>query len=384
MRFNTAHAVSDCGDTVTNARQATETIRKAFSGFSASQVVYFAATNYDPDTLAACMREAFPGATTFGCTTAGESVDDMILGASVVAMAFSAEVFDYNETAVVVPEGPVDAEQGVFSTAGDAMRHIGRKLGHDMIRLDYKKYVGFMLADRISSFSESVLEKVGEMTDVIFVGGCAGDDYKFDGSQRVFYNGKAYDSASVLALWKPKKGFSLLKTQAAEMTDQQLVITKADEENRIIWQFNGENAATAYARAAGLTQSTMEIHDFDQNPLAVTADGEPYLRAIVKQVDEKGLQMFAKVREGTRQTVTRAGDVLGTTRADLKEKTRELNDIAAILHINCSSRHTALKKSGQVDAFAKLFKGIPGVGFMSYGEIYVDLVALTSTMILFK
>lgn len=384
MQFRTAYVSDDGVDPVANARRAASKIQIAFSDFPVSMVLFFAATNYEPTVLAEAMRDAFPHAKTFGCTTAGESVDDRILGGSVVAMAFSAEAFDYNELALVTANAPADPERGVFSDAGEAMRHLGRKLGHDMIKLDYKEYVGFMLADRISNFSEAVLEKVGEMTDVIFVGGFAGDDYKFTDGQRVFFNGASHASACVLALWKPKNGFSLLKTQAVEMTDKHLVITKADEDNRVIWQFNGEEAARAYARAAGLSATDMGILDFDENPLAVTADGEPYLRAIVKRVDGGGLQMFARVREGTRQTVTKAGDVLGTTRLEFEEKRRELENISAILHVNCASRHTALKKCNQVDAFAKLFAGIPGVGFMSYGEIYVGLVALTSTMILFK
>lgn len=384
MKFRTAFAQCRAGDGVANAKHAAVKISADLVGFTPSLILYYASTDYEPNILAAEMRAAFPGAKTMGCTTAGEEVDDKILAGSVTAMAFSADVFDYAEIALVSAEGADRPEEGVYPDADAAMRHLGRKLGHDVMRLDYKEYVGFMLADRISDFSESVLERVGEMTDVLFVGGFAGDDYKFVDAQRVFYEGAAYRSAAVLALWKPRDGFSLLKTQAVETTGKHLVITKADEKKRVIWQFDGRDAVEAYARVIGVPPATMDILDFDENPLAVTADGEPYLRAIVKQVDGKGLQMFARVKEGTRQTVTRAGDVLGVTRRELRERLREIGGASAIVHINCASRHTALKNEGHLEDFAALFAGIPTVGFASYGEIYVGLVAMTSTMVLFK
>lgn len=385
MRFKTAFAQIDEGDPVVNARAAARKIRDGLAEVAPVLVIFFAATNYDADTLAREVDDAFPGATTMGCTTAGEACDGRILNDSVVAMGFAADALAYCQTALVVKDDEAGLDRpGVFAATDKAMEHIGRKLRGKLIDLNYREYVGFMLGDKISAFTESVLEKVGEMTDVIFSGGMAGDDLKFVDLQRVFYRGRAYGDAAVLALWKPVHGFELLKTQAAELTDKQLVITRADEENRIVWEFNGEDAMQAYARAIGVQPESMGILDFDENPLAVTADGEPFLRALVKPVEGRGLQMFAQVREGTRYTVTRAGDVFATTAAALSAKRAEMGHVEAILHINCSSRHTALKRLDREAEFAGLFAGTPSIAFFSYGEIYVSAIALTSTMILFK
>lgn len=384
MRFRTTYAQTHDGTSVANAKKAVRKIASDLADFSPALVLYFAATDYDPHILAAEMHDAFPDAKTFGCTTAGEGVNGKILNSSVVAMAYSADVFEYCEMAVVLDDGQKPEGRDVFDSPDKAMRHLGRKLGQELIQLDYRKYVGFMLGDRISSFSESLLERIGELTDVIFIGGFAGDDYKFIDAQSVFYQGRVYQSAAVLALWKPRAGFALLKTQAADLTDRKMVITRADEKNRIIWEFDHEAAAPAYARAINTPVETMDILDFDGNPLAITAEGEPFLRAIVKQVDNKGLQMFARVREGTVQTLTKAGDVYAVTKTALEAKRKEMGGFSAVLHINCSSRHTALKNRDQVDAFAALFEGVPSIAFSSYGEIFVGAVALTSTMILFK
>lgn len=388
MRFKTTYAYASEGKTAANARAAVRAIKNDFSGINPAAVVFFAATDYDPDILAADMHDAFPGAVTMGCTTAGEACDAKNLNASVVAMAFSDDVFAFSETALVVADKNAARAAGgadVFSDATDAMNYLGRNLSQPLLDLDYREYVGFMLGDRISAFTESVLERTGEMTDALFVGGFAGDDYKFTNLQTVFYKGKAYkDGAAALALWKPKNGFEILKTQAVELTDKQLTITKADEINRIIWEFDGRNAVDAYAEAIGVPADSMGILDYDENPIGSVVDGEPYLRAIVKQIDGKGFQMFAQVREGTRQTVTRSGDVLKQTAADLAEKIAATGTPAAILHINCASRHTALRNADQLDEFVKLFACASHIGFSSYGEIHVDTVAFTSVMILFK
>jgi Uncharacterized conserved protein len=383
-RFRTTHAVIHTGDGVKNAREAARLIRGDLAAFPASLVIYFSSADYDADVLAREMQDAFPSALTMGCTTAGEAVDGLILNCSVVAMAFSAEVFDYCESALVTDGSAGATGRDVFGSVADAMDYIGRGAEGNWIDLDHRRHIGFMLGDSISAFSERVLDQVGEMTDVLFIGGFSGDDLKFDGSQRVMYRGKAYRNAAVLSLWKPRNGFAILKTQAAELNGPNMVITRADEANRILWELDGEDAAAAYARVIGRPQETMNILDFDEHPLAFMVDGEPFLQAVLQQVDGKGLRMFASIRQGTRRTVTTAGDVLETTRRALADKLRETGDISAILHINCSSRHTALKNRNQLEGFAALFGDVPSVAMSSYGEIYVGPIAETSTMILFK
>ena len=383
MHFRTTYAQCDTGNTINNARQAARTIKNNLKGFTAGLVIFFAASDYDPHTLAADMHDAFPEAVTMGCTTAGEGIDDMICNASVAAMAFSREVFDYCESALVLDGGKKPKKKDVFADAGPAMDYLGRALDRELIDLDHRQYVGFMLGDCITPFTERVVEIVGEKTNIMLVGGIAGDDYNFDGRQYVFYKGEACRNAAVLCLWKPKRGFSLLKTQAVNLTDTIMVITRADEQNRIIWEFDGQDAAPAYARAINTPLESMGILDFDENPLALIVDGEPYLQAIIKQVEARGLQMYAQVKEGTRRGLTRAGDVCAITRDVMEKALSEAGEVAAILHVNCASRCTALKNQGRIREFGKLFGVAPSISFASYGEIYVGIFAETSTMILF-
>lgn len=384
MLFRTTHAIFANDDTIANARLAAGKIRADFAGFPAVQILYFAATAYDPDSLAAAMHEAFPGAVTMGCTTAGEEEGGRLLHGAVVAMAYGEGVFEYCQTALVLGAGQEAAGENVFTSTDDAMARLGGDLADDPRNLSHRQYVGFMLGDSVSPFSEEVIDRLGELTDVFFLGGFAGGDYKFNNGQRVMYRGYAYRSAALLALWKPRRGFALLKTQAAETTNRQVIITRADEPERIVWEFDGEPAAPLYARMIGVPLETMNVIDFDDNPLAVTAEGEPYLRSASQQVEHRGLRMCAPVRQGTRLTLCRSGDVLRTTDDAFRAKTAEKGPFSAALHINCASRRTTLGKMGQEREFGELFAGLPNIAFASYGEIYVGIISMTSTMVLFK
>lgn len=388
MFFKTASATCATGNLGNNAREAVRILRNAFAGFSTNFVIYFTSTDYDADVVASEMFDAFPGAVTLGCTTAGEGVDGKIMNGSVVAMAFAPEVFGYCETALVLEDRKkvkALARPDIFFSAVEAGRYLARNVGRDLRGLNYRDYVGFMLGDRISDFSERVVERIGDLTDVLFIGGFSGDDYKFDGSYRVMYQGKAYrDGAAVLALLKPARGFSLLKTQAVEMTDRAVIVTRVDERDNIVWELDGEDATVVYSRLMGIPVESMDVLDFDENPWASTVNGEPFLRAVMEKVDGKGLRFTSRIHEGSRLTLTKAGNIFETTREALEKKREEVGGVSAILHVNCASRHTALKKWGQVDEFAALFGSVPSISVSSYGEIYVGLVAMTSTMLLFK
>ncbi|MGP8246040.1 MAG: FIST N-terminal domain-containing protein [Bryobacteraceae bacterium] len=54
-----------------------------------------------------------------------------------------------------------------------------------------------VLMDGMSGAEEGLMEKIGDRTDLFFVGGSAGDDLKFQNTQ-VMADGKAYTNAAVL------------------------------------------------------------------------------------------------------------------------------------------------------------------------------------------
>lgn len=91
--------------------------------------------------------------------------------------------------------------------------------------------------DGLSKSEEKVMEKIGDLTNVVFIGGSAGDDCKFEKTY-VHVNGEVHSHAAVLALLKPNVPFDFVKTQSFVSTDIKLEATKVDEKNRIVHEFN--------------------------------------------------------------------------------------------------------------------------------------------------
>ena len=77
---------------------------------------------------------------------------------------------------------------------------------------DFEKYVGIILCDGMSGAEERLMDTIGNLTDIPFIGGSAGDDLQFKATY-IYANGKVYQDAALLALLKLKNGFEILKTQ---------------------------------------------------------------------------------------------------------------------------------------------------------------------------
>ena len=263
-------------------------IRSQSGALAPKVVVYFGSTKYEHQDLAAAMQDAFPAALTIGCSTAGEIVSGRMLKQSVVALGLDGEEIEDAAVAVVetLSAGPRVAE---------AFQQFETHFQTPMQSLDLARFVGVVLVDGLCRSEEQLMDALGNLTDVIFVGGAAGDDLLF---RRTFVSacGKAFPDAAVLLLLKVKKGFDIIKTQSFRALDKKLVATKVDEAQRRVDQFNHQPAAQAYADALGIPVAA--IADFArQHPLGLMVAGEPYVRS-PQQVQGESLVFYCNIKEG--------------------------------------------------------------------------------------
>jgi len=152
------------------------------------------------------MRAAFPDACVAGCSTAGEIAGGKMITDSVTAIFLDEEIA--GQTAAAVVE---NLSRGV--RVSDALSKLGQQLHAPVSSLDTEKYVGLVLIDGMSGAEEAVIEKIGDLIDIIFVGGSAGDDLKFQ-STHVMLGGAAYTNAALLLILELKRGFDVVKTQS--------------------------------------------------------------------------------------------------------------------------------------------------------------------------
>jgi len=197
----------------------------------------------------------------------------------------------------------------------------------------------------------------------------------------VYANGNCYADAAVLTLLKPGIGFSFIKTQSFRFLGKTLKVTKADEANREVLQFNDKPATQAYAEAIGVSVSEVSQH-FMRNPIGLVVEGEPYVRS-PQRIKGDAMCFYCGVKEGMKLSLLESTDMIGDTRHAIAQAQKELGNISGIIDFDCILRTLDLRQQNLTGEYGKLFADIPTVGFSTYGEQYIGHINQTSTMLVF-
>ena len=357
---------------------AREVAAELSAGISESKpclVIYFASARYDSAALSAELRSAFKEAVLIGCSTAGEIVSGRMLKHSVVAMGIGSDII---EDAAVEVVDSIRSENHVPRALAALERHFGAR----MADMDTTTHVGLILIDGMQGAEERLMEKIGDLTNVTFVGGSAGDDLAFKRTH-VCANGKAFTNAAVVAVLKLKKGFDIIKTQSFRSTGKTLKANKVDEPNRIVLEFNNKPATTAYAEALGIGVADVS-GCFMSHPVGlISADGQPYVRS-PRLVKDGSMAFYCNIKEGMELSVLESTDIVSDTREAVREKAESLGSTAGMINFHCILRTVELEQKGQTEAYGQIFSSIPTVGFSTYGEQYIGHINQTATILVFK
>jgi hypothetical protein len=333
-------------------------------------VLFFASPAYQPDRIAAAMAEAFPAAVTFGCTTAGEIVTGRMLTQSVVAMAFGSEA---------VKSVKVEVLNDLDNPSYDAFAAFERHFDTPMADMDPARYAGILLADGLSKKEELIVDRIGDLTNVNFIGGSAGDDLRFSATH-VYANGKSHTQAAVVALLEPAVPFSFLKTQSFTPLPQKLTVTRANEAEREVVEFNHKPAAEAYAEALGVPVEEAAAH-FLTNPVGLVFEEEPYVRS-PQRIKDGSMVFYCAIKEGMELSLLQSTDIIADTRRALDAARTESGEISSIVNFNCILRTLELRQKGLTEQYGNIFAEVPTIGFSTYGEQYIGHLNQTATMFL--
>lgn len=344
-----------------------------FGETKARLVIFFSTSNLEPQAVAKKMSEVFADSQVIGCTTAGELTSGHMLKNSIVAMLFDEEAVRDVSVGLVEDLKRGNNVEAVFKNFES---HFG-----PLKNLDFSQHVGLIFVDGMSGAEEKLMSKIGDLTDLTFVGGSAGDDARFKETY-VFANGKAYTDAAVLAVLKVGTKFEVVKTQSFEVTDKNLVATKVDEENRTVLEFDKKPAVTGYADALGVAGEEIQ-NEFMTHPVGLMVDKEPYVRS-PQQVVGANIKFYCNVKEGAKLSILNSTNIVEKMSKVLEQKRQELGGISAIINFSCILRALELEKENKTEEYGKLFSDVPTVGFNTYGEQYIGHMNQTSTMVIFK
>jgi len=367
-------SVITASTTASSVEQAINEIREQCSGISPRLVLFFASSRYDPASVSRAMHDAFSGAQVLGCSTAGEIISGRVMKDSIVAMAFDERTIEGATCSVVTDVTSPDS-------LADAVRGLEEEIGTPLRELDFQRYVGVILIDGLSGSEERVMDRLGDMTDVTFIGGSAGDDLNFR-STYVYLNGAAYTNAAVLALLKPAGEFDIIKTQSFRTLEAVLVPTKVNEERREVMEINNMPATLAYARALGVSVEEAPKR-FMHNPVGLVTGDDFFVRS-PRQIEGDSILFYCMVKEGMELALLESTDIIEDTRRAVDEKVRQLGGASALINFHCILRALELEGNGQGGEYGALFTDIPTIGFSTYGEEYIGHINQTSTMLIFK
>ena len=358
---------------IKDAVEAVKSLKEQLSGIDAGMVLYFVSTSYPVETICREMADAFAEAQTVGCTTAGEMITGSMGVKSIVAMAFGKDTLKYLKVEVL------ENIQTDTECVAKAFKSFETSLGKRMKTLDPERYVGMVLFDGLSRCEEAINDMMGNLTNVPFVGGTAGDDLTFKGTYQ-FHNGRVYTDAAILLLMEPTNGYAILKTQSAELTDIRLTPTKVNEKRRAVNEFDGKPAAVAYAEALGVSVDDLPKY-FAERPVGLVFDEKNIFIRSPQEILEDGSVTFGSaIKEGLELNVVQATDIVAGTVNALQNAC----DAKAIVDFNCAYRFVELTAKNQLQAYSEIFGNVPTIGFSTYGESYIGHMNQTSTMLLLK
>ena len=155
-------------------------------------IIFFSSSCFDKEKVSNLMKKNFKSSDVFGCSTSGEIVSGKMLKNSIVAMALSSDIIEDVKVEVVENLNDINEIKKAFAKFDDYY-------GESVLNSDYSKYLGILLIDGLSRTEEMIMDKIGDLTNHLFIGGSAGDDLKFDKTY-VFANGTSYSNAAILAL----------------------------------------------------------------------------------------------------------------------------------------------------------------------------------------
>lgn len=266
-------------------------------------LIYFAAPSYDQENLSRLMEKGFDGSVVFGCSSAGEKVNDKLMTESVVALGLTSKIVSDAKVEVIESLNNDINIHPVFNS-------FSRYFNENTYTMDIEQYVGITLIDGLSKKEERVMDEIGNATNVRFVGGSAADYLKFE-ETLVYANGKCYSDSAIVALVKLQQNasFNIINTQSFYTTNAVLVANKVDEESRQVIEFNNQPAANAYADALGISPYEIE-QQFFAHPVGLVINEDNILvRSPRHKIDFK-IEFSANILEGMEISVLEPGDIV--------------------------------------------------------------------------
>lgn len=344
-----------CADDATTAvAEAVAAISLADTGF----VLAFVPSRLAVEESARALAAHFGDIPVFGCTSAGQITPDGYTSDALLLLAFPADRF---RCASVLIEG---LRPFSFSAIATAVEEQAAQFPHTA---GWNR-LALLFTDGLSKQEDllvSTLETV--LPDIPVFGGSAGGGLDF-GETFVLQGGRFHTNSALLLLIETSLTFTGFSLDHFRPTGQQLVITRADPEDRLVFEINGAPAAQEYARLVGCARDALSPRVFAENPILVHHKGSYFVRAVSDATEDDALSFLAAIDDGVIMTLGQGRGMIETLRAGLRHETDAGDRPDFILGFDCVLRRLEAEQKQLDRAASDIFREARVLGFNTYGE----------------
>ncbi|MDR0451012.1 MAG: FIST C-terminal domain-containing protein, partial [Treponema sp.] len=326
-------------------------------------IVYFFSPEFEKNEPHRALKRAFPQALCIGASMIGGWSTREALETGIVVMSLSS-----GEVAEVISSFQTGAKADPARTARNAIAELKRKSGSQTFSPG--EYLGLIFFDGLCLGEIIMNEFTQEKTlNIPFVGGAAADQLAFAKTLVALDENISADGLAVLIL-KMKVPFFFSHYVHYLPTNKGFTVTRAETMKRVVWEIDGQDAASYYAQALGLSGvDKLDAGVYAKNPLGVRIGNSVYVRSPNAVIDGKGLQFYCYIEAGTKVFLLRQGDVISNAQSALAEARRFLpGGVQGSLLFNCVLRYLEIKELRKLDEFNRVFSGNSFIGFNTYGE----------------
>lgn len=328
-------------------------------GFTPTLAIVFCSITQDRKALADFFNEK--NIEIFGCTTAGEILDDEVYEHTSVMMLLNMKKEHFR----ILHEEGADT----YAIAG---------------RLTTKAREAFInpamviISSGLTIDAEQIIKGVKDVDENMpLYGGLAGDDLTMKASY-VFSNGFESSTAlSALVLDNEKIKIQGLATSGWDDIGIEKIITKST--GNIVYTIDDEPAVDVFVKFFKFTDSVdnrseIVAMNFAQYPLQLKKDnGNTVLRApLMVDIDNRALIFAGGIPQGSKVkfSVPPGFDLIEKTAERVSALKENISDPDAVLMFSCKARHLALGPltSDEAGKIRSIWDK-PLIGFFTYGEI---------------
>jgi len=324
-------------------------------------IIYFFSIEFEHHQPQRHLKQAFPGAACIGASMIGGWSTRQALETGITVMSLSSDEVEEVYTAF---------HEGVKEDAARAARTAIIELKNKMYNKDInpEEYLGLIFFDGLC-LGELIMKEFTQdrNLNLAFVGGAAADDLKFTKTIVGIDNNLSGDGLAVMIM-KMKIPFFFNHYVHCVPASASFTVTKADTMNRMVWEIEGQPAASFYAKQIGVDVKDLDTVAFSKNPFGVINGGNVYVRSPKLVVEGKGLQFYCYIETGAHVHLLKQGDIIANARNSLIDAGTHLPKIQGSILFNCVLRYLELKELNKLEAFNSVFNKFNLIGFNTYGE----------------